>query len=96
MVSTVHTSFRYLIFSAFIGFVYSWFTFGGSSWPWGFILPMTPTTDTNTMITPIEMNKNMDPDYTINYGNGLGWYLGILVSTVVGIASRGGRTMGTT
>ena len=56
----------------------------------------TPNTDTNTMTTPIEMNKNMDHDYTINYGIGLGWYLGILVSTVVGIASRGGRAMGTT
>ena len=96
MESTVHTSFRYLIFSAFIGFVYSWFTFGGSSWPWGFILPMTPSVDASMKTTPIEMNNNMDPDYTMNHGNGLGWYLGILMSTAVGIASRGGRAMGTT
>ena len=96
MEGTVDTSFRCLIFSAIIGFVYSWASFGGSSWPWGFILPMMPSVDASTKTTPIEMNNNMDPDYTMNHGNGLGWYLGILMSTAVGIASRGGRAMGTT
>ena len=56
---------------------------------------MTPNIDTNTTVTPFEMNKNMDHDYSITHGNGLRWYFSIFVSTVVGIASRGGRAAGT-